>query len=69
MHHMTADHSSHHGRRKLTNDTSIKEGSKYDWCVSIHIMVFKYSHGIMTLTDDSGMLCHGTPGLIKDSKR
>ena len=31
------------------------------WCLN--------THGIMTLTDDSGMLCHGIPGPINDSKR
>ena len=55
---MTADHSSNHGRRKLTDD------------IGIFTLRCLNTHGIMTLTNDSGTTpCHGIPGLTNDSKR
>ena len=53
---MTADHSSHHGQRKLTDD------------IGIFTLQYLNTHGIMTLTNDSGTPCHGIPGLTNDSK-
>ena len=54
---MTADHSSHHGRRKLTDD------------IGIFTLRCLNTHDIMTLTNDSGTPSHGIPGLTDDSKR